>query len=322
MAKQGDGPALARLVGEGHDVRKTDKNGSTPLHHASSGGSIECTAMLLEAAAEVNAKDVLKWTALHHACMNGHVACATLLIEANADVNVQADASSNATPLLFACSRGHAAIAGLLVDAGANLAIPTSDLVPVTARQKAQQLGHMDVVKILDATTTTGAERRSKWEAAQVANAAARKGVVAEASMATATKSEAPNARRPNSVLGAVRRMSTSFSKAKKTPVREEENLLTWRNGDPAQDGQGSTAMQAESSASGDASNGSWFGSWWQGSATGPSTSATRLRLSAMGSSVRRLLVADGRRRDSRAAAKGSPSTQLYTSESQPNLSA
>jgi len=57
-----------------------------PLHWAIGDGNVDSVRALIEAGADVNAKDVRGATALHQAAYGNNVAVAAVLIEAGADV--------------------------------------------------------------------------------------------------------------------------------------------------------------------------------------------------------------------------------------------
>lgn len=97
---------------------------STLLHSASWRGSLKCVKVLINAGADVNAKDWYDLTPLHCACTESSLACAKVLVEANANVN--APSNSGRTSLHYACKTSHrdgADIVQLLLEAGADATI-------------------------------------------------------------------------------------------------------------------------------------------------------------------------------------------------------
>ena len=74
------------LLNSGADPEATDaKYGSTALHTASFNGHLEVATVLLDAGANVDARNKNELTPLHYAASNGHVALARLFLERGAD---------------------------------------------------------------------------------------------------------------------------------------------------------------------------------------------------------------------------------------------
>lgn len=97
---------------------------ATLLHSASWRGFLKCVKFLINAGADVNAKDWYGLTPLHYVCSESSLACAMVLVEANANVN--APTNSGRTPLHYACKTSHrdgADIVQLLLAAGADATI-------------------------------------------------------------------------------------------------------------------------------------------------------------------------------------------------------
>ena len=63
----------------------------TPLGYAVESGNMEIVQLLVEAKADVNAKDVAEETPLHYAAQAGKIKLVQFLIEAGADVNAKAE---------------------------------------------------------------------------------------------------------------------------------------------------------------------------------------------------------------------------------------
>ncbi|HXE75191.1 MAG TPA: ankyrin repeat domain-containing protein [Candidatus Xenobia bacterium] len=90
-AKKGDLAALCKLLkADPSLVHARDKEGSTPLHWAAWRGQVEAVRLLLEAGAEVNARNQnTHWgtTPLHAAAHGNQAAVAQLLLEYGGDVH-------------------------------------------------------------------------------------------------------------------------------------------------------------------------------------------------------------------------------------------
>jgi ankyrin repeat protein len=84
-------------------------------------GDIEQVHHLLEAGADINAKDGYGQTALMNAARDGHLELVRLLVERGADLNVSA--KYNLTALMLAIINGQIEIARILIDAGADEAV-------------------------------------------------------------------------------------------------------------------------------------------------------------------------------------------------------
>jgi serine/threonine-protein phosphatase 6 regulatory ankyrin repeat subunit B len=92
-----------------------DKNGNTPLHHASANDNFHIVRHLLNEGANVNLQNLdEKKSSLHFAAEKGHLDVVRLLLEQKADVNVQ-DKDGN-TPLHFAAVGGHVDVVRALLE--------------------------------------------------------------------------------------------------------------------------------------------------------------------------------------------------------------
>ena len=159
-ARKGDANKVkALLQADPKLVADRDKNGDTPLHVAALHGQVAVAQVLLDAGAEINARnnygaftpgdlwDILGssnhkdpvsllsvhgidtqdmkngYTPLHLATFSvGHKKMVELLVSKGADVNAQA--ASGATPLFFAILRDQKDDAQFLIDHGANVNTP------------------------------------------------------------------------------------------------------------------------------------------------------------------------------------------------------
>jgi ankyrin repeat protein len=94
------------------DLRSANQMANTALHAALAGRRAEVVPILLDAGADVNARQHGGWTALHAAAANGDRALVELLQSRGADAMAANDAGVTAASI--ARERGHAAIADLL----------------------------------------------------------------------------------------------------------------------------------------------------------------------------------------------------------------
>jgi ankyrin repeat protein len=94
------------------DLRSANQMANTALHAALAGRRANVVPVLLDAGADVNARQHGGWTALHAAAANGDRALVELLLSRGADAAIANDAGVTAASI--ARERGHAAIAELL----------------------------------------------------------------------------------------------------------------------------------------------------------------------------------------------------------------
>ena len=88
------------LIDAGADIHAKDGRGATPLHIAASNGHADMAKALIDAGADIHAKDKVGATPLHHAALGDETETAKALINAGADVNAEDDFGQ--TPLDFA----------------------------------------------------------------------------------------------------------------------------------------------------------------------------------------------------------------------------
>ena len=94
------------------DIRSTNTMANTPLHAALAGRRNDVSKMLIEAGADVNARQHGGWAPLHAAAANGDRDMVELLIARGADRVAANDAGVTAASI--ARERGHAALADFL----------------------------------------------------------------------------------------------------------------------------------------------------------------------------------------------------------------
>src|SRR6266567_2629961 len=125
----GDGSGLFQAIRNGDvafvkahltkaEIEVRDGRGATPLMHAAAFGNLETLKALLDAGADVNARNDFDATALLWAARDPGKA--RLLIERGADVNTQS--KQGRTPLMVASlRRGGSAIVALMLAKGADV---------------------------------------------------------------------------------------------------------------------------------------------------------------------------------------------------------
>jgi len=112
-------PASLRLLLDAKaDVHARDEDSKTPLHRVACTGNIESATILVEAGADLSAADICRWTPLHYACQEGHVKMVQLLCAAKAIV--QAENPSCLSPLAVATMENQVRVAELLMKFGAD----------------------------------------------------------------------------------------------------------------------------------------------------------------------------------------------------------
>ena len=137
------------LRDSGADLNATDFGGWTPLHYWASGdGDRKVAQLLLEWGADVNirAKGLNGWTSLQWAAYAGQPEVAADLLAYGADVNARDDHLR--TPLHLAAAQGHAGVAGVLLKHGADAALRTKYGGNTPLHLAAEQ-GAEDVVQVL-----------------------------------------------------------------------------------------------------------------------------------------------------------------------------
>src|ERR1700687_6021832 len=126
------------------DVNLKDQRESTPLMYAAGFGSLDAVRILLDAGADVNAKNALSVSALLWCA--GDLEKVRLLVSKGADVNARS--KQNQTPLLIAASQdGAFEIVKLLLDKGADAS--ARGFMNTTALLSATNANDPAIVKLL-----------------------------------------------------------------------------------------------------------------------------------------------------------------------------
>ena len=119
--KKGDIAEVERLLNAGADIEARDKWNTTSLHEACFWGRSDIARLLLDRGADPGARSDAGTTSLHTACEWGHTDIVRLLLERGADVGAR-DIDGD-TPLHWACIFSGpevTSIATLLLDRGAD----------------------------------------------------------------------------------------------------------------------------------------------------------------------------------------------------------
>jgi len=148
-ASAGHTDILKILLDAGADINARDRGlfsqGADALYLASVSGHSDVVRELLSKGAKVDSTEDNGWTSLIKAAQLGNVAVARVLLDFKADVNIRA--KDGTTPILVAAQQGHTEIVKMLLEQGANVDTLTNDRS--TPLMQAAQQGHFDVVKLL-----------------------------------------------------------------------------------------------------------------------------------------------------------------------------
>ena len=125
----------------------TSGKGWTPLMLASAEGHNDVVFDLIQAGADVNAKNELGRTALMFASIYGYYSIAKELLARGADPNILPNDNTGWTALIAAVNKGNVEIVKLLVEYGSHVNI--KDREGKTALKQAEEQGNLDIVRIL-----------------------------------------------------------------------------------------------------------------------------------------------------------------------------
>ena len=142
-----DSKEVRRLLSEGDDPDGKDQegNGVAPLHLAVQKQDLSVTRLLLDAGADVNARNKNLSTPLHFAAAGDSETILRLLLARGADLDPR-DNNTN-TPLHFAAIFNKRALAEILLSAGA--AVDARDKRGVTPLHMASLKGYLAMAKLL-----------------------------------------------------------------------------------------------------------------------------------------------------------------------------
>ncbi len=146
----GDAGQVRELIDAGADVDARDETGATLLMLAAGVGHLEIVSLLIESGANVNACDERGWSAISRAVYNseqkcGHPQVVQALIAAGADV--EAAIGYGVRPLMLAAGYGETAVVEVLLKAGADVLAKNEG--GYTALMMVKQKHYVDVVNLL-----------------------------------------------------------------------------------------------------------------------------------------------------------------------------
>ena len=147
-SRNGHTEIVEMLINAGADVNAKNNDYTTALMDASTKRHTEVVRMLIDAGADVNAKNDFSNTALMIASgyyRNDNPEIVRILIQGGADVNAKNDFGS--TALMKASQEGHTEIVSMLIDAGAD--INAKNDYGSTALTLARNPGHTEIEEIL-----------------------------------------------------------------------------------------------------------------------------------------------------------------------------
>ena len=127
-AIQADLDELQALVDAGADLNAKDALGRTALHMAAFYGQLKVTELLIDRGADVNVKDRVGMTPLHVAVLSGGRQEVELLLEKKAGINIKSDAGQ--TALHLAAAAGQQKLSKFLIEHGGDPKILDTDGKP------------------------------------------------------------------------------------------------------------------------------------------------------------------------------------------------
>jgi len=148
---------LDLLIAAGMEVESQvgDQEESSPLHVAAAQGHVECLKTLLDAGADIEARNIYEETPLHLAAGKGHVECLKALLDKHADKETKT--MYGYTPLYLAASAGQVECLMVLIKEGAEIeAKDNNEQTPLYIA------AHKDHVECLKTLLEAGADKEVK----------------------------------------------------------------------------------------------------------------------------------------------------------------
>ena len=134
------------LIDAGADIEAKDVKGLTPLHYACDAGKLEIVQMLVEAGADVRVADNEGETCLNRAANDGRTETVRYLASLR-EADVIRQGFQNRTALHTAVSSGHVNVVEVLIDAGAD--IEAKNVNGRTLLHYACDAGKLEIVQML-----------------------------------------------------------------------------------------------------------------------------------------------------------------------------
>ena len=145
-ARQGDIATVKALLGSGVFVDEVGRNAATPLIAATLEGKSDVAFLLIEAGANVMARNEGGFTALHAASYAGLIEIMQRLLENGAKLEDDKNVSGQ-TPIFMAGEEGHADITEFLLLRGADASAIDRDGFSVLTQSWAKR--HFPIVRLL-----------------------------------------------------------------------------------------------------------------------------------------------------------------------------
>ncbi|KAL9973514.1 hypothetical protein ACROYT_G019983 [Oculina patagonica] len=159
-AKQNDTIELQRLIKQGHDVNQKHPLGWTPLHVAAFNGSERCVELLVEAGADVNAKE--EFSTAFRTAQKKHMRSFDVIFMRDDDFSDRLHRNANFsgfTPLHYAALADNLECIHLLLNAGADPTLKDS-----SGHQPIEYAGSMKIKEFLQDKMNTYAKEKEKRE--------------------------------------------------------------------------------------------------------------------------------------------------------------
>lgn len=130
------------------DVGARDEDSKTALHRAACTGNADSVALLVHANADLAAEDSFRWTPLHYACQEGHVSVVRVLCKEGA--KVQCPNPPCLTPLGVATMENQVKVAEVLMSYGADPNLRGKGLASPAALARKDPDLHSDILALFE----------------------------------------------------------------------------------------------------------------------------------------------------------------------------